>query len=70
MTYWQSKQISAVVMPWLPYFSNCNGHDTRIVFYDLLEYSDSEECQKPNYKDIKIVSPIPSSGFEAVADRC
>ena len=22
-TFWQSKQINAVIMPWLPYFSNC-----------------------------------------------
>ena len=44
MTYWQSKQISTVVMPWLPYFTNCNGHDSHIIFYDIFEYTNTEEC--------------------------
>jgi len=39
-TFWDSKQINAVIMPWLPYFSNCEGYDTRMVLYDLLEYND------------------------------
>ena len=24
-TYWDSKQINTVVMPWIPFFSNCEG---------------------------------------------
>jgi hypothetical protein len=23
-TFWQSKQINAVIMPWVPFFSNCD----------------------------------------------
>lgn len=57
-------------MPWLPYFSNCDSHDTRIVFYDLFEYANTDQCTLPEYDNIRIVSPIPSSGFEATADRC
>ena len=67
-TYWQSKQISAVVMPWVPFFSNCNGFDSRIVFYDLFEYSG--QCELPPYDGLNIVSPIPSYGLEPVADKC
>ena len=26
-TFWQSKQVNAVIMPWIPYFSNCEGYD-------------------------------------------
>jgi hypothetical protein len=37
-TFWQSKQINAVIMPWVPYFSNCNGQDSRIILFDALEY--------------------------------
>ena len=55
-------------MPWLPYFSNCNGHDSHIVIYDLLEYAHKDSCVQPSYDDIMIVSPIPSDGYVAYAD--
>ena len=55
-------------MPWLPYFTNCDGHDSHIIFYDLFEYAD--DCERPAYEDLTIVSPVPSAGFEANADRC
>jgi hypothetical protein len=42
-TYWQSKQINAVVMPWIPYFSNCDGFDSRIILYDVLEHTPEEK---------------------------
>lgn len=38
-TFWDSNQINALMMPWLPFFSNCEGYDSRIVLYDLLEYN-------------------------------
>lgn len=57
-------------MPWLPYFTNCDGHDSHIIFYDLFEYSNSDECERPEYDDLTIVSPVPSAGLEANADRC
>ena len=40
-TYWQSKQINAVIMPWFPFFSNCDGFDSHIIFYDALEYANN-----------------------------
>ena len=67
-TFWQSKQIQAAVMPWIPYFSNCKGYDSRIIVYDIIEYND--QCELPNYNDIRIVNPIPSTGLDPVADKC
>lgn len=74
MTFWKSKLINAVIMPWIPFLSNCDGFDTHIVLYDLLEHTPSEEeggqCKRPAYEEITIVNPIPSDGLEAVADTC
>ena len=36
-TYWQSLQVTTVVMSWFPFFSNCEGYDTKIIFYDIME---------------------------------
>ena len=69
-TYWQSKQINAVIMPWIPFFSNCDGHDSHIVPFDAFEYTEGEACQQPAYDDIRIVNPLPSQGLEPVADKC
>jgi hypothetical protein len=72
-TYWQSKQINAVVMPWIPFFSNCDGSDTRIIPYDIFEYNintDESYCTLPKFEDIRVVNPIPTSGLEPIADRC
>ena len=35
--FWQSKLVNAALVPYLPYFSNCEGFDTRIFMYDLFE---------------------------------
>ena len=51
-TYWQSRKISAIVMPWIPFFTNCNGHDSHIIFYDLLEYAHTDQCERPLYEEI------------------
>jgi len=67
-TYWQSKQINAVVMPWIPYFSNCEGYDSKLILYDIFEYN--ANCSLPTYDDIQIVNPIPSSGLNPVSDSC
>jgi hypothetical protein len=72
-TYWQSKQINAVVMPWIPFFSNCDGSDTHIIPFDIFEYTintNKSFCNLPKYDDIRVVNPIPSDGMEPVADRC
>jgi hypothetical protein len=67
-TFWQSKQVNAVIMPWIPFFSNCEGYDTRMVLYDVFERGG--RCSLPPYEDIRIVNPVPSSGLDPVADRC
>jgi hypothetical protein len=72
-TYWQSKQINSVVMPWIPFFSNCDGSDTRIIPFDIFEYTENTEdsfCTLPAFEDLRVVNPIPTNGFEPVADRC
>jgi len=67
-TFWQSKQVQAVIMPWVPFFSNCEGYDTRMVLYDVFERGG--RCELPPYEAIRVVSPIPASGLDPVADRC
>ena len=67
-TYWDAKLITANIMPWVPFFSNCEGYDSRIVFYDILEYNN--KCKLPKSKQIKVVNPIPSTGLDPVADQC
>jgi hypothetical protein len=60
-------------MPWIPFFSNCDGSDTRIITYDIFEYNINTEdsyCTLPKYDDLRVVNPIPTNGFEPVADRC
>jgi hypothetical protein len=72
-TYWQSKQINSVVFPWIPFFSNCDGSDTRMIIYDLFEYNkntDQSFCTQPKYEELRVVNPIPTNGFEPVTDRC
>lgn len=54
-------------MPWLPFFSNCDGYDSHIILFDALEYS-SANCSLPSYEDIRIVNPIPTTGINPVAD--
>lgn len=67
-TYWDSNGLTANVMPWLPFFSNCEGYDSHLVLYDLLEYN--PECVLPAYEDIRVVNPIPSTGLSPHADLC
>lgn len=38
-TYWDANLITANIMPWLPFFSNCEGYDTRIIMFDIFEYN-------------------------------
>ena len=67
-TFWQSKQVAAVIMPWIPFFTNCEGYDSRMVLYDVFERGG--RCELPPYEAIRVVSPIPANGLEPVADRC
>jgi hypothetical protein len=67
-TYWQSKQVNAVIMPWVPYFSNCEGYDVHMVLYDVFERGG--RCSLPPIESLRIVNPIPLDGLDPVADRC
>jgi len=67
-TYWDAQLMQANIMLWLPYFSNCEGQDSRIVLFDIVEYH--EKCVLPRYEDIKVVNPIPSTGLDPIADEC
>ena len=67
-TFWQSKQVSAVIMPWIPFFSNCEGYDVHMVLYDVFERGG--RCELPAYESIRVVNPVPTDGLEPVADRC
>lgn len=67
-TFWQSKRVQSVVMPWIPYFSNCDGYDTRMIFFDVFERG--ERCLLPPIESIRIVNPIPFEGMNPIADKC
>jgi len=67
-TYWQSKQVSAVIMPWIPFFTNCEGYDEHMILYDVFERGG--RCNLPAYEDIRIVNPVPSDGLDPIADHC
>lgn len=67
-TYWQSKQVNAVIMPWVPYFSNCEGYDAHMVLYDVFERGG--RCTLPPLDSVRVVNPIPLEGLDPVADRC
>lgn len=53
-------------MSWIPFFSNCDSSDERIIVYDFFEYDSS--CTLP--QDIGVVNPIPSTGLNPTADTC
>jgi hypothetical protein len=55
-------------MSWIPFFSNCEGYDTRMVLYDVFERGG--RCDLPPHEDIRVVNPVPLGGMEPVADRC
>lgn len=67
-TFWQSKQVQAVIMPWIPFFTNCEGYDTRMVLYDVFERGG--RCELPPYEAIRVVSPVPADGLDPIADKC
>jgi hypothetical protein len=55
-TYWQSKQINAVIMPWISFFSNCDGSDSRIIIYDIFEYNKIQRtafARLPKFDDLE-----------------
>ena len=66
--YWDTNQITALVMPWIPFFSNCDGFDSHIIMYEAFEYHPN--CTLPATSNIEIVNPIPSRGLDPTADNC
>mmetsp|Transcript_20912 Transcript_20912/g.20644 ORF Transcript_20912/g.20644 Transcript_20912/m.20644 type:complete len:259 (-) Transcript_20912:388-1164(-) len=67
-TYWQSRQITSAIMSWVPFFSNCEGYDSKVLFYDIVERN--SECQLPFSNQTKVVDPIPMTGMNPTADEC
>lgn len=67
-TYWQSRQITSAIMSWVPFFSNCEGFDSKLLFYDVMERN--SRCQLPSVDNTKTVNPIPISGLTPNADNC
>jgi hypothetical protein len=55
-------------MPWVPFFTNCEGYDAHMVLYDLFERG--PRCELPAYEAIRVVSPVPADGLDPVADKC
>ena len=35
--FWNVERVKTVAMPWLPFFSNCDGFDSHVIVWDLLE---------------------------------
>jgi hypothetical protein len=48
-----------VVLPYVPYFSNCAGHDSYIPWFDLLE--DDTQCQLPSIGTANVEDGEPRS---------
>ena len=66
--FWDKSKQDAVVLNWLPFYSNCAGYDKNIYLYDLLEHS--PQCKFPNDNELKIVREFPTQGFSPVSDYC
>jgi len=63
--FWSSKGLETVSFPWLPFFSNCDGFDSHIHIWELLEnpgYQNDgtrEGCDIVDYDKLKVVPPFP-----------
>eukprot|EP00340_Litonotus_pictus_P012158 CAMPEP_0170539142 /NCGR_PEP_ID=MMETSP0209-20121228/103738_1 /TAXON_ID=665100 ORGANISM="Litonotus pictus, Strain P1" /NCGR_SAMPLE_ID=MMETSP0209 /ASSEMBLY_ACC=CAM_ASM_000301 /LENGTH=1999 /DNA_ID=CAMNT_0010840987 /DNA_START=1068 /DNA_END=7067 /DNA_ORIENTATION=- len=69
--FWDKQGLSelgSIVMPWIPFYSNCAGYDKNIVLYDLLEFN--QDCSFPEEKAVRVVHEIPTQGFTPVSDSC
>lgn len=67
-TYWASENLKGLVLPWIPYFSNCAGYDSRILLYDLLELN--EGCLYPEANSFNFARQIPYTGLSTISDLC
>eukprot|EP01022_Parablepharisma_sp_SALTPOND_P014603 TRINITY_DN20009_c0_g2_i2.p1 TRINITY_DN20009_c0_g2~~TRINITY_DN20009_c0_g2_i2.p1 ORF type:complete len:2825 (-),score=233.62 TRINITY_DN20009_c0_g2_i2:4128-12602(-) len=68
ITLWDSKSVTTIALPWLPFFGGCKGQDRRILLYDLLE--NPEKCSVVPSENTVVVSSLPTSGFYPNADSC
>lgn len=67
-TLWDSKSITTIALPWIPFFSGCKGQDRHILLYDLLE--NAEKCDLVNNDDTVVISPLLTTGLYGKADKC
>lgn len=69
VTYWTfAKDQSMLYIPWIPFFTNCEGYGNKILWFDLLE--NNQKCIFRTAEETNIVSAIPTSGLEPTADYC
>eukprot|EP00929_Paragymnodinium_shiwhaense_P093182 TRINITY_DN5330_c0_g2_i1.p1 TRINITY_DN5330_c0_g2~~TRINITY_DN5330_c0_g2_i1.p1 ORF type:complete len:6836 (+),score=1501.21 TRINITY_DN5330_c0_g2_i1:1561-20508(+) len=76
--YWSGADNNTVALPWLPFFSNCDGFDSHIHIWDLFESPGRvrEGCQILERDEIKIVRQLPidfdtmTPSMEPIADMC
>ena len=60
--------INHVLLPYIPFFSNCYGYDKYMYLFNLIE--NEENCTIPNFNDILVVGFFPIHGFNAKSDEC
>lgn len=69
VTYWTFAQDQSMLyMPWVPFFTNCQGYGDKIFWFDLLEYN--KNCVLRTPEETNIVSAIPTTGLQPTADSC
>lgn len=69
VTYWTfADDPNTLYLPWVPFFSNCQGYGRKILWFDLLEYN--KDCSFKSVEDTVIVESIPTKGLDPTADHC
>jgi hypothetical protein len=64
--FFERENITSITMPWIPYLSNCEGNDNRIILYDILENNNG--CIFPT--TMNIVQGFPLNGLNPISDVC
>ncbi|KAL4446652.1 hypothetical protein ABPG74_005590 [Tetrahymena malaccensis] len=65
-TYWQN--INTVLIPYIPFFSFCNGFGRHILLNEVFE--SIQYCNLIPPENTKTVNYIPTIGFDPVSDSC
>ncbi|CAE7714326.1 unnamed protein product [Symbiodinium sp. CCMP2592] len=77
--FWQSQGFDTVALPWLPFFSNCEGFDSYITLWDLFESPGDQVrdgCDLYTAAEVEIVQPLIinfdtlQESWAPVADNC